>query len=140
MSPATICCGTPPTLAMMVPAKPPTRNLRPFKSSLVLISFRNQPPICAPVLPVGIPRQLYSFRRSLSISVPPPNRSHEICCRVLRPNGSAVPNVNAGVLAPIIIQRGVAHLDRAVRHGIEHLQTWNDFAGRKRLNLEAIVC
>src|SRR2546423_8782240 len=45
-----------------------------------------------------------------------------------------------GVLAPIIIQRGVAHLDRAVRHGIEHLQTWNDFAGRKRLNLEAIVC
>src|SRR5229473_874375 len=91
ISPAAICCGTPPTLAMMVPAKPPTRNLSPFRSSLDLISLRNQPPIWAPVLPVGIPRQLYSFRRSLSISWPPPHNSHEICCRVLSPNGTAVP-------------------------------------------------
>src|SRR3954449_1797226 len=98
MSPPAICCGTPPTLAMIVPANPPTRNLRPLKSSIDLISFRNQPPICAPVEPVGIPRHLYSFSRSLSISVPPPNLSQEICDRVLRPNGSDGPNVNAGFL------------------------------------------
>jgi hypothetical protein len=55
MSPAAICCGTPPTLEMMVPANPPTRNFRPLRSSVDLISLRNQPPICAPVLPVGMP-------------------------------------------------------------------------------------
>src|SRR5437868_5514297 len=31
------------------------RNLRPFRSSTVLISLRYQPPICAPVLPAGPP-------------------------------------------------------------------------------------
>src|SRR3989442_15697068 len=98
MSPPAICCGTPPTLAMMLPANPPTRNFRPLKSSMDLISFRNQPPIWAPVEPVGTPTHLYSFSRSLSISVPPPNRSHEICDRVLRPNGSDVPKVKAGFL------------------------------------------
>ena len=30
------------------------RNFRPFKSSSDLISLRNQPPICAPVLPDGM--------------------------------------------------------------------------------------
>jgi hypothetical protein len=43
------------------------------------------------------------------------------------------------ILAPVIIQRGVAHLDRAIRHGIEHLQARHDFAGGERLNLEFVV-
>jgi hypothetical protein len=43
------------------------------------------------------------------------------------------------VLAPIVIKRGVAHLDRAVRHGVEHLQTGYDFAGSEGLDLETIV-
>src|SRR3954447_18022098 len=98
MSPPAICCGTPPTLEMMVPAKPPTRNFKPRKSTIDLISFRNQPPIWAPVLPVGTPMHLYSFKRSLSNSVPPPNLSHEICARVLRPNGNEVPKVKEGSL------------------------------------------
>ena len=29
------------------------RIFRPFRSATVLISLRNQPPICAPVLPAG---------------------------------------------------------------------------------------
>src|ERR1700688_3624166 len=100
MSPPAICCGTPPTLAMMVPANPPTRHLRPWRSALDLISFRNQPPICAPVLPVGIPRHLYSFKRSLSMSEPPPNNSQEICALVLSPNGNEVPKEKGGFLPP----------------------------------------
>ena len=83
---------------MMLPAKPPTRNLRPFKSSIVLISFRNQPPIWAPVLPVGTLVQLNSFKRLLSMFCPSPHNSQEMCCRVSSPNGNAVPKVNAGFL------------------------------------------
>ena len=32
------------------------------------------------------------------MSMPPPNRSQEICARVLRPNGNDVPKVKAGFL------------------------------------------
>ena len=54
MSPPAICCGTEPSLAQTMPAMPAMRNFRPFMSSGLLISLRNQPPICAPVLPQGI--------------------------------------------------------------------------------------
>ena len=43
------------------------------------------------------------------------------------------------ILAPVIIQRGVAHLDRSVRDGIQHLQAGDDFAGGKGLDLEFVV-
>ena len=82
----------------MVPAKPPMRNLRPLRSSSDLISLRNQPPICAPVLPAAVPKQLYFANSSLSSSLPPAWWSHAYICRLLRPNGSAVPKVNAGSL------------------------------------------
>ena len=42
-----------PSLASTWPAMPAMRNLRPLRSSTVLISLRNQPPICAQVLPAG---------------------------------------------------------------------------------------
>ena len=41
------------------PPKPPTRNLVPLKSASDLISLRNQPPIWAPVLPIGKLTMLY---------------------------------------------------------------------------------
>ena len=43
------------------------------------------------------------------------------------------------VLAEVIVGRGVPHLDGAVLHGVEHLQTRHDFAAGKRLNLEFVV-
>src|SRR5450631_4349421 len=43
------------------------------------------------------------------------------------------------VLAPVIIQRGIAHLDGAVRYRVEHLQRGDDFAGGERLNLEFVI-
>src|SRR4051812_3562348 len=56
ISPPAICCATPATLAMIGPANPPTRNFRPLTSSEDLLSFRHQPPISAPPLPLG-PRE-----------------------------------------------------------------------------------
>jgi hypothetical protein len=45
MSPPAICCGTPPTLAMIVPAKPADAEFEALDSPAVdLFSFRNQPP------------------------------------------------------------------------------------------------
>src|SRR5450631_4172700 len=43
------------------------------------------------------------------------------------------------ILSPVIIQRGIAHLDGAVRHRVEHLQRGDDFAGGERLNLESVI-
>ena len=43
------CAGTTATM----PPKPPTRNFRPLRSATDLISLRYQPPIWAPVLPIG---------------------------------------------------------------------------------------
>src|SRR2546429_3428177 len=42
-------------------------------------------------------------------------------------------------LAPVVIERGLAHLDGAVRHGVEHLQTGHDFTGGEGLDLEFVV-
>ena len=44
-----------------------------------------------------------------------------------------------GVLAKIIVGRGVAHLDGAVLHGIGRLQARHDLARGKDLNLEPVV-
>jgi hypothetical protein len=42
-----------------LPPKPPTRNFRPLMSASDLISLRYQPPIWAPVLPIGKLTMLY---------------------------------------------------------------------------------
>ena len=46
-------CGTTPIRSITRPAKPPTRNFRPFMSAAVFSGLLYQPPICAPVLPPG---------------------------------------------------------------------------------------
>ena len=43
------------------------------------------------------------------------------------------------ILAPIIVQRGIADLDRAVCDGVKHLQARNKFTGGEWLNLETVV-
>ncbi len=54
MSLAAVSCEITPSFSMTLPANPPMRILRPFMSATPLISLRNQPPICAPVLPLGM--------------------------------------------------------------------------------------
>ncbi len=99
---------------MMVPAKPPIRNLRPLKSSVDLISLRNQPLASAEQQP-----------RDMLPRVEPERQTRAECKR--------------RIFSPVIIQRRIAHLDRAVRNRVEHLQAGNQFTGGKRLDLKAIV-
>ena len=74
------------------------RIFRPFRSSSVWISRRNQPPICAPVLPEGKLMMLYDAYSSRMSARPPPCCIHAFCWRALSPNGTAVPNANVGSL------------------------------------------
>src|ERR671912_565993 len=55
MSAPPSCCATAPTLLKIWPPMPPMRNFRPWRSCTLRISLRNQPPICAPVLPAVMP-------------------------------------------------------------------------------------
>src|ERR1700709_2828548 len=107
---------------MMVPANPPTRNFRPLRSSVDLISLRNQPPICAPVLPVGMPWQLYSLSRVVEHVLPATEQQPRDVLAGVEPERQRCAEGKRRVLAPIIIQRRIAHLDGAVRNGREHLQ------------------
>ena len=62
----------------------------PFRSATDLISLRNQPPICTPVLPFGI-EMMFDLAKNSAISfVPLPSRYHASVCRLFMPNGMAV--------------------------------------------------
>jgi len=43
------------------------------------------------------------------------------------------------VLAPIVVEGGIAHLDSTVLHGVEHLQPRHELASGKHLNLELVI-
>ena len=74
------------------------RIFKPFMSPMVLISLRNQPPICAPVLPAGKLMMLYSFMNSRIKSNPPPWYIHAFCCRAFMPKGIAQAKAKVGSL------------------------------------------
>jgi hypothetical protein len=46
----------------------------------------------------------------------------------------------AGILAEVVVARGVPHLHGSVLHGVEHLQSGNDLARGEHLDLEFVVC
>src|SRR6186997_3416924 len=97
MSPPAICCGTRPSLDITRPANPPMRIFRPLRSSGVLISLRNQPPIWQPELPAVLHAAVETER----------HRGPERECRIF---------------AEIVIRGGVAHFDRAGGHRVRGLQ------------------
>ena len=59
--------------------------------------------------------------------------------RLLSPNGTAVPNVNVGILAEIVVGRRVAHLDCAGLDRVGGLQPRHDLVGGEDLDLEPVV-
>ena len=140
MSPPAICCGTTPSLLITWPAKPPMRNFRPLRSSTLLISLRNQPPICAPVLPHGSAvRRCSPCRTRSSARSPPPHLIQAFCWRVFSAERHGRAEGEGRVLAEVVVGRGVAHLDGAVLHGVEHLQARHDLAGGEDADLELVV-
>ncbi len=99
----------------MAPAKPPMRILRPFQSSGVLISFRYQPPICEPVLPLG---------RRVNV-IGPIELVHELDAAALvhpgvlhaavEAKGNAGGEREGRVLAPVIVGGGMSRSRRCRR-------------------------
>ena len=89
-----------------MPAKPPTRNFRPLRSSTVLISLRNKPPICAPVLPAAKPMQL-NFCVAARSSAAGRRRSaaRRSCCACSGRTAAPVPNVKAASLPTVVVGR-----------------------------------
>src|ERR1041384_4571328 len=104
MSPPAICCGTRPSFCKVLPAQPPMRILRPEKSEGSLISLLNQPPICAPVLPITRLYVLNFLPKSSSSFWPSPSRYHAFCWRVLRPNGVGGKKAHVGAV-PVEVDR-----------------------------------
>lgn len=98
MSLPAICCGIAPSFWYTMLSKPGVRMRRPLKSSGVRICLRNQPPICAPVLPQGIAMALKPAYSSSISAWPPPCSTHALCWRGVRPKGTPVSNTSAGSL------------------------------------------
>ena len=131
MSPAASCCGTQPSFCRIVPAKPPTRN---FKSFQIFsgVDFFAEP---AAHLGTGIGRSkadaievLENSVEQLLAATKANPRNHLPGVESERQRGA---ESEGGILAEVVIQRGVAHLDGAVADGVEHLQPGDDFAGGK---------
>ena len=115
------------------------RILRPLRSATSLISLRNQPPICAPVLPirqiVGVELLAELVDQLLPAAVIEPG---VLLARVEAERRRAEQRPGR-ILADVVVERGVAHLDRAVLHRVERLQRRHDLAGGKDLDLELVV-
>ena len=139
MSPPAICCGTTPSFCSTRPAKPPMRHFRPLRSSTVLISLRNQPPIWQPVLPASSETtvvflvELVEQLPAAAQHVPGLVDAHVGPERHRRAEGEG------RVLAEVVVRRGVADLDGAVLHGVEHLQSRHDLAAGEGLDLKLVV-
>ena len=107
---------------MVLPAQPPMRILMPFRSSTVLISLRNQPPICVPVLPAS---------RAFAVVLGGKFIDQLLALALVKP-GILLARIEAErmgaeqrpsrVLADVVVHRGVTHLDGAVLHRVERLQ------------------
>ena len=139
MSPPAICCGTTPTRCMILPAKPPSLNFRPFRSSIFVIGLRNQPPIWALVLPPGMTVAIVAleeFVQQLQAAALQEPRVLHAAAHAERQRRAEHEGV---VLAEVVVERGMAALDGAVLHGIDHLQAGNDLAAGKGLDLELVV-
>src|SRR5262249_50754192 len=57
----------------------------------------------------------------------------------VEPKGQGSAEGERGVLAEVIIARGVPHLDGAVLHRIEHLQARHDFACSEHLDVKLVI-
>src|SRR5215831_5645931 len=107
MSPAASCCGTTPSLPRMRPAKPPTRNFKPFMSSRVLISLRNQPPIWHVVL--RHPPTVIGLEEVVEQLHPAALELPGFLLTGVEPERQSRAEGEGWVLAEIVIARGVAH-------------------------------
>ena len=122
-----------------MPAKPPTRNFRPLKSVHGLDLFP-EPAAHLGARAAGRKTDALILLQEIvqhihAAAEPQPG---DMRARVETERQRCAER-EGGVLAPVVIERGVAHFDGAVRDGVEHLQARHDFAGGERLDLELVV-
>ena len=139
MSPPAICCGTTPSFCSTRPGNPPMRILRPLRSSTVLISLRNQPPIWQPVLPASSAVTVVLLVEFVQHFLAAAQRLPALVQPLVRTERDRGAEGEGRVLAEIVIRGGVAEFDGAVLHRIDNLQARHDFAGGEGLNLELVV-
>src|SRR5262249_36816967 len=133
MSPPASCCGTTPSFARMRPAKPPTRNFKPFMSSRLLISLRYQPPIWHARLHVPafiVINEVVEQYHAAALELP------GFLLTGVEAERQGRAESEGRVLTEIVIARGMTHLDRAVLHRVKHLQAGHDLAGREHLDVK----
>ena len=139
MSAPPSCCDTAPTLLKIWPPMPPMRNFRPWRSC-TLLDLATEP---AAHLRAGVARG-----DAVHPLVAPNRRQHLAPAGVVEP-GPHLPAVqpegqrgaegHRGVLAHVVVGRGVADLDGAGAGGVQHLQRGYDLAGREGADLELAV-
>ncbi len=139
MSPPAICCGTTPTFCMILPAKPPSLNFRPLRSSILVIGLRNQPPIWQLVLPHGNEVDVVALEELVQHILPATMEQPRILHARVHSERHGGGEHERVVLAEVVVERRVAGLDGAVLDGVEHLERGNDLAGGKDLDLELVV-
>jgi hypothetical protein len=128
-----------PSLVRIVPAKPPTRNLSPLRSSDVLISLRNHPPHLRAGIggsetdPVVVFQEIVQQFLAAAVTQPGDHLAAVESERKRRAERKG------RILAPVVIHGRVAHLDCAALHGIENLQARNDLACGENLDLEFVI-
>ena len=86
------------------------RIFMPLRSATVLISLRYQRQLCA-VLPQGSARRLVLTARQC---IMPRRNISRVLLAPLRPNGTRAER-KSGVFADVVVRRGMASLDGAVR-------------------------
>ena len=112
------------------PPKPPARILSPLRSARLLISLRNQPPACGPVVPPTSGCTPAGAWASSHSAWPPPKRSQPRCSCAVRPNGTLPKNRNTGCSSPGgKVRRGMQHVGAPVRNGVERRERGNQLAG-----------
>src|SRR5262249_13634621 len=138
MSPAASCCGTTPSFAKIRPANPPTRNFKPHVVETFdllaepaahlacRVAGRHPPAI------VGLEEVVHQLNPA-TVELP------GLLLTRVEPKGQSRAEGESGILAEIVIGRGMAHLDRAVLHGVQHLQAGHDLARGEHLNLKPVL-
>ena len=98
-------------LAMTRPGKPPMRNLRPLRSSTVLISLRNQPPIWQPVLPAEQHHDVVFFVELVEHVAAAALDEPTLVEALVRAEGDRRAEGEGRILAEIIVGRRMRYLD-----------------------------
>jgi len=132
-------CGMVPSLERGFAGPATMRNLRPLRSSTVLISFRNQPPIWGAGVAAGDAVQFVLPAELIEHVLAAVVLNHRVLLARIQPERNGAIQREGRVLADEVIGRGVTHLDRGVAHRIDRLQRRDDLATGERLNLEFIV-